>query len=179
MADVFEKTKEHRLVNNVLNLRQRVAREELRQGGLSIVDRAVLEKAIQKATPVYDALSLSPPEPRRDETAWRYRARVVEDLKGHSIWKKSSPGSIAPGAGFDLIEREVLAAARARGLDPTYRGHVPAGQLRERKVVDQSGRENTVFHGDPADCWRPFCTPSQTAVKQIQTPSGRRLYPRD
>jgi hypothetical protein len=162
-------------------LRGRVERAEQARGPqLSIAQRATLEKAIAKVTPVYDALSLPPPEPKRDEDAFHYRRRVVEDLKTHHPqWRKSNPGRITDDAGFSVIEREVLHAARARGLDPLYRGHVPPGTLRERKIPDASGNESTVFHGDPADAWAPFCAPVKTTVKQIQTPSGRRLYPRD
>jgi hypothetical protein len=177
MADVFEKTRDR--VNTVLHLSQRIAREELKRGGLSIVDRATLEKAIAKVTPVYDALSLPTPEPRRDETAFRYRQRVVEDLKRHHPqWAKSSPSKIHDTAGFEVIEREVHSAAKADGLNPEFRGHVPQGQLRPRKVVDAAGNESTVFHGDPKDAWALFTGPVATTVKQIQTPGGRRLYPR-
>jgi hypothetical protein len=184
MADIWTKTKEHRAtnsaVNNVLELRQRVAREERRQGGLSIVDRATLENAIRKVTPVYDALSRQPPQPKPQEDALNFRRRVFDDLKQHhSQWRAASgvAGWFHSGA-FDVAEREVLAAAHARGLDPNYRGDAPPGHLRARKVIDQAGRESTVFHGDARDTWAPFCNPSKTAVLEIRTPEGRRLYPR-
>jgi hypothetical protein len=173
MDYLYERT---RTANSIRHLRDAVAREELKRGGLDINARARLERAIERAKPVYDALSLPVPEPRADEHSFQYRRRVVEDLKHHSpTWAKSSPGRIPDEGGFAIIEREVLAAAEKRGLDPEY---APGGGLRERKVVDASGNESTVFHGSPADAWAPFCGPMKTAVTEFRTPQGRRLYPR-
>jgi hypothetical protein len=167
-------------VDTVLHLRERIAKEELKRGGLDINARARLETAIKRVTPVYDALSLPTPQPRRDEHSFQYRRRMVEDLKHHHPqWINTHPGRITDEPGFAIIEREVIAAAEANGLNPTFRGqHVPPGTLRERKVVDASGNESTVFHGDPKDAWAQFCGLTRTAVTEFRTPSGRRLYPR-
>ena len=109
---------------------------------LSINDRARSGTGPREVTPVYSALSLPVPEPKADENAYSYRRRVVEDLKGHSPqWRRRTHHKSTDEPGFAVIERQVLAAAEERGLDPAYRGHVPPGQLRERKVVDASGNE--------------------------------------
>jgi hypothetical protein len=181
MADVFERTAEYRAANTVLHLRRQVDRAEAERGrDLSINERATLERAIANAKPAYDALSLPTLRAEANETAFRYRRRVVEDLKGHHPqWRKSNPGRITDPEGFAAIEAQVLAAATRNGLDPTYLGlHVLRGQLRERKVVDASDNESTVFHGDPRDCWGAFSGPVRVAVTQFQEPSGRRLYPK-
>jgi hypothetical protein len=145
---------------------------------LSLEQRRAVAEAQRRAGEVYATLSQSAPLPRASETALSYRARVINDLKkfAPSGWQEVDARELVRGP-ISVMEKEVYAAAVKRGLDFSYKGNLPPGQLRERVVYDEVGRPTTYFHGAFSDWANAFSSPSVAAVKAVILPNGRKLLP--
>jgi hypothetical protein len=153
-----------------------------RERPLTVDERRDVAAAQRRVEPVYAALSRSPPLPGANEPRLPYAVRIAQDLQKHSDrWATANLDRVARSSpdAFAAAEAEILADATARGLDWSYSG-LPAGALRERKIVDPTGTTTSVFHGSAADTWAPFTSPARAAVKRFWEPfpSRRQIYPR-
>jgi hypothetical protein len=137
---------------------------------LSVDQRAELVAAQKHASAVFDSLSLGTPSPHRAEAAFPYRVRLASLLQHHHPdWARVDLAAVArsnPGA-FSNAESAIYSAARARGLDPEYRGHAPEGTLRERVATEPDGLKISYFHGDIRDMLAPFTGRRSLAVKSF------------
>jgi hypothetical protein len=133
-----------------LDTLERTLNRESGERELSISQRRAVVDAQQRASEVFQTLSEGAPLPRPGEGPLAYRIRLAEQLKHHSReFRDVDVRRIALRTdSFPTIENQIYDHAKKRGLDPLYRGNVPKGQLRERKVTDEAGREWTAFHGD-------------------------------
>ena len=83
------------------------------------------------------------------ETLLAYRKRMAKDYKSHSPRWKDVDLAVLPEAAFAPIEELIYADAMSAGLNPAS---APAGQLREIRRTDQTGRVISTFVGAP-DAW--------------------------
>jgi hypothetical protein len=142
--------------------------------------RAELLAAHRKASEVYQTLSRSPPAILPNEPPIYYRVRAAVGVQDHSAqWRYTNLFRLArasPSA-FANAESQIYEQATARGLDPSYRGHVPEGQLRERIEIQPDGTRISTFHGDIANCLAPLTGRHQLSVKAFgpRFPQFRRV----
>lgn len=137
---------------------------------LTAAQRAEIAQIQRHVQPVFDALSKSVPKLEPGEKPYPYRIRLAADLQKHSKeWARVDLTSVARGdpSAFGKIEAQILRDGEQRGLDWSY---APGGGLRARKIIDQAGNENTVFHGDPRHCWGQFLNSTITAVTELRPP---------
>jgi hypothetical protein len=140
-----------------------------REGALTAAQRTELAAIKKRAAPVFAAVTHSVPNPADKPIV--YRVKLATMLQRHakgSDWARTDLANLARGspAAFANVEDEIYKTAYKNGLDPSYRGDAPRGQLRERIEVDQAGRETTVFHGDIRSWIDMFTTPVVAAVER-------------
>jgi hypothetical protein len=138
------------------------------EAALTAAQRSEIVQIQKRAEPVFAALSHS--VPIAAEKPLPYRVRLASMLQRHAKgqWRNTDLAALARGSpsAFSNAERDIYAAAHKNGMDWNYRGDAPKGALRERKAVDQAGRETTVFHGDIRSWLDMFTTPVQVAVEK-------------
>ena len=179
--DVFEKTTEHRLVNTVVDLRERVAREELKRGGLSIVDRATLEQAIeQRHTGLRRPSACPPPSPRptnprsdTDEGLLKISKRTTRSGAGRTPAASQTPGLPRHRAGGPLRRqgaraRPGLPWSRATGNIARETDHGRRWECSRRYFTGPCRRLGTFLrpdedrrHRDPRRPWRATSVPAR------------------
>jgi hypothetical protein len=145
---------------------------------LSAEQRREIAASQQRAQPVYDVLSEGMPTLRPGEKPFPFRVRIAQRLQRHSPeWAREDLAAVArsdPSA-FGVIEQQIYDTAQRRGLDPTY---ALDGGLRARKVVDQSGVETTIYHGDIANWINQFAAPTKVTVRKFWDGRRRQIYPK-
>jgi hypothetical protein len=104
---------------------------------------------------------------RQQQAAQRYLPKPIKD---GAVWGKYLSGMTGT-SGLSNVEHDVFAGVKALADCNDYH---PPGQLRAKKVRDQSGREATEFFGDPLTWMNQFMGPAQ-AVTRIEVPATRDL----
>ena len=114
---------------------------------MSDADYAQMADAQAKADSVYQAFGDAAPRPLVGENLDAYRRRLATGMKTHSPKLKDvNLGTIKDPAAFDFMEGQIYADAMAAALKPV---DLPAGQLREIKSRDTTGRQISTFVGEP------------------------------
>jgi hypothetical protein len=112
-------------------------------------DHRLLIGAQAKFDSVYQAFGDSAPRFLDGETLSGYRRRLASDLKKHSsAWKTVDLAIVADDTTFGIAEDQILKDSMAVAMNPT---DIPAGQLREIKSRDATGREWSSFYGRSGD----------------------------
>ena len=100
-----------------------------------------------KADSVYQAFGDAAPRPLLGEDLPAYRRRLASGMKAHSAKLKSvNLGAIKDETAFSFMEDQIYADAMSAALKPV---DLPAGQLREIKSRDTTGRQISTFVGEP------------------------------
>ena len=101
------------------------------------------------------------PPPMAGEAPRAYRRRLLREYQHHSgQFKDVDLGTIADPKVFDGIEAAIYADAVKAGATPL----APAGQLREIRRQDESGRTYVTFVGEPATWMRAFAANCRRVV---------------
>lgn len=134
------------LRREIAELRSRIPTE------LSDADRNELADAQIKADSVFSAFDQRAPSPTPGEKPLAYRRRLLVKLQEHSPdFKNVDLSAIADAQLLNIAEKQIYADAQsAASLS------VGAGQLREIKRADATGRLISTFEGDPSAAWAPF-----------------------
>jgi len=112
----------------------------------------------------------SAPRCLEGETTKGYRRRLATKLQRHAPGLQDVNVYDANGAAFDLIERQIYEAAEKEAKRPTL---IPAGELREVKKIDQTGREFSDFYGSPKAWMSTFMAePKRLAGIRTETQRG-------
>lgn len=132
---------------------------------LSDDEADAMADAQNKADSVAHALGMAKhaTHPMLGEKPTAYRLRMARKLQVHSpAYKEVNLQAIASAdtKAFALAEAAIFADAAKVASRPT---EVSAGQLRQVKRRDESGREITEFVGDTMACWGQFVAPSRKA----------------
>lgn len=149
-ADAEEKAAKEKadsdLRREIAELRSRIPVE------LSDAERNELADAQIKADSVFSAFGKRAPMPLSGEKPLSYRRRLLVQLQEHSAdFKNVDLSAIADAQLLNIAEKQIYADAQsAASLS------VGAGQLREIKRADATGRLISTFEGDPEATWAPF-----------------------
>jgi hypothetical protein len=138
-----------------------------------------LAAAQMRADAVYQGLGLGgAPPPVAGETPMPYRARLAEALQRYaysdSLKKKNMDlfklSTQVPDA-FANFEDQILSEARRRGDDNTWSAD---GEIRERKIVDSTGRATTEFAGGSTLSWMDGFMSPRRRVRSYRDNNGNR-----
>lgn len=141
------------LRREIAELRSRMPTE------LSDAERNEIADAQVKADSVFSCYGKRAPVPLQGEKPMAYRRRMMVQLQEHSAdYKDVDLSAIADAQVLRIAEKQIYADAQASSSLS-----IGAGQLREIKRADATGRQISTFEGDPAACWAPF----QTGKRQI------------
>lgn len=141
------------LRREIAELRSRMPNE------LSDSERNEVADAQVKADSVFSSYGKRAPMPLHGEKPMAYRRRMMVQLQQHSAdYKDVDLSAIADAQVLKIAEKQIYADAQASASLS-----IGAGQLREIKRADATGRQISTFEGDPAACWAPF----QTGKRQI------------
>lgn len=141
------------LRREIAELRSRMPTE------LSDAERNEIADAQVKADSVFSSYGKRAPMPLQGEKPMAYRRRMMVQLQQHSAdYKDVDLSAIADAQVLKIAEKQIYADAQASASLS-----IGAGQLREIKRADATGRQISTFEGDPAACWAPF----QTGKRQI------------
>lgn len=149
-ADAEEKAAKEKadsdLRREIADLKSRIPVE------LSDAERNELADAQIKADSVFSAFGKRAPMPLSGEKPLSYRRRLLVQLQEHSKdFKSVDLSAIADAQLLTIAEKQIYADAQsAASLS------VGAGQLREIKRADATGRLISTFEGDPEATWAPF-----------------------
>ena len=114
---------------------------------MSDADYSAMAEAQAKADSVYQAFGDAAPRPLLGEDLPAYRRRLASGMKAHSAKLKSvNLGAIKDETAFSFMEDQIYADAMSAALKPV---DLPAGQLREIKSRDTTGRQISTFVGEP------------------------------
>lgn len=146
-------------------LNNRVGGVETALEPLSDDEADAMADAENKADSVAHALGMPAhsTKPMLGEKPTAYRLRMARKLQVHSpAYKEVNLQAIAAAdtKAFGLAEAAIFADATKVASRPT---EISAGQLRQVKRRDESGREITEFVGDTMACWGQFVAPSRKA----------------
>jgi len=153
-VDGIENSKaDSELKRQIEELRSRIPTE------LSDAERNEVADAQVKADSVFSSYGKRAPMPLHGEKPMAYRRRMMVQLQQHSAdYKDVDLSAIADAQVLKIAEKQIYADAQASASLS-----IGAGQLREIKRADATGRQISTFEGDPAACWAPF----QTGKRQI------------
>lgn len=119
---------------------------------ISDSERAELSDAQMKADSVFQCQGKRAPMPLVGERPRAYRRRLLMQLQSSSPdYKNVDLTSISDGQMLNIAEKQIYADAQRHAADA-----VPAGQLREIRRADATGRVISTFQGDPETTWGPF-----------------------
>ncbi|HIB4715696.1 TPA: NUDIX hydrolase [Klebsiella pneumoniae] len=141
------------LLQEIAELRSRIPTE------LSDEERNEVAEAQVKADSVFSSFGKRAPIPLSGEKPMAYRRRLMIQLQEHSPdYKAVDLSAIADSQLLSTAEKHIYAdAQKAASLS------VGPGMLREIKRKDATGREISIFEGDPAVTWAPF----QSGKRQV------------
>lgn len=153
-VDGIENSKaDSELKRQIEELRSRIPTE------LSDAERNEVADAQVKADSVFSSYGKRAPMPLHGEKPMAYRRRMMVQLQQHSAdYKDVDLSAIADAQVLKIAEKQIYADAQTSASLS-----IGAGQLREIKRADATGRQISTFEGDPAACWAPF----QTGKRQI------------
>jgi hypothetical protein len=167
----------HHLSRRTNEIRDRV--EDIQGHDPSNAELRLLRDYQARADDVYRDLGLvGAPPPLPAESPRSYRVRLARKLQHHSPdWKESDLSNLARVSrnAFAVAEEAIYADAHKVALDPTVT-FSRTGELRERKVKDESGRETTVYHGSPLWWMSQFMFPAR-AVAAFYNSRGEKILP--
>lgn len=141
------------LRQEIAELRSRIPTE------LSDEERNEVAEAQVKADSVFSSFGKRAPIPLSGEKPMAYRRRLMIQLQEHSPdFKAVDLSAIADSQLLSAAEKHIYAdAQKAASLS------VGPGMLREIKRKDATGREISIFEGDPSVTWAPF----QSGKRQV------------
>lgn len=152
--DADEKAEKDAAKKDSEETRKKIADLEDRLKPRADADIAAMADAQAKADAVYMKFGKRAPRFLDGESLLGYRKRLAAEMKPHSpTWAKVDLAAIADGAAFDVMETQVYADAERTAMRPT---DLQAGQLREMRHTDATGRTITTFVGDPVSWMAPF-----------------------
>ena len=112
-------------------------------------DYEAMSDAQARADSVFSAFGKSAPRPLNGENVLGYRRRTASQLKQHSpAWSKIDLMKLGEEV-LDVATPQIYADALVAAANPV---DLPAGQLREIKRKDRTGREISTFVGS-MDAW--------------------------
>lgn len=144
------------------DLKKRIADVEKVMARMSDADREELTEIQAKADSVYQAFGDRAPQPQAGEDKLAYRRRLAGDLKKHTTrFKDVNLHAIHDEQALNVIEQGIYADAEAAASEPA---NLPAGELRARKRVGDSGHTIIQYDGQPSTWMNAFAGPQRQAV---------------
>jgi hypothetical protein len=103
-----------------------------------------------------------------------YRRRLASKVQEIAPSMKNINVQDARGSAFDLIERQIYAEARREAERPS---NIPAGEMREMRKFDDTGRPFIEWHGHPSNWMDQFSNGAKRRLVGIKTESPRGYIP--
>lgn len=154
VAHVVRTDEEEAKAREALNARVDEVENAIRP--LSDSEAEEMADAQGRADSAGNALGLAPAatRPLLGEKPGDYRRRMASQFKKHSPqWAGVDIKSLTDTQAFSIAEATIYNDAQAHAKKPS---EVPAGQLREIKRADATGRQISTFVGDNSATWAPF-----------------------
>jgi hypothetical protein len=147
-------------------------------GALTDDETRDMEAAQLRADSAYKGLGLGgAPGRLPGELPAPYRARLAEGLQryvyddGLRKMNLRVLANVATSA-FSNFENQIIAEASRRGADGAWS---PDGNIRERKVVDSTGRASTEFAGPSTLSWMADFMPARRRVRSVLNSRGEKI----
>jgi hypothetical protein len=144
---------------------------QLRGAAMPYKDETELVKIYEHADPYYRTHNRTPPRYMEGETSASYRKRLATGLQQHTPTMKDINLRESVGTAFNLIEKQIYDEARREAERPS---NIPAGEMRELRKFDATGRPFYEFHGHPSAWLDDFSHGTKKRVVGIkQDPNAR------
>lgn len=141
--------------------RIRSAQERATQRPLSDDELHARTEIQARADSAYALHGRQAPPPLYEEMPQAYQRRALNGLREHSdTWKNVDLRTVTADV-VALIEPDILRESEAAARSPK---NVPAGQVREVRSQDKSGRVISEFYGDPEAWMRDFKAPARVVT---------------
>jgi hypothetical protein len=137
-------------------------------------DPDVLAKLHETADDLLKPFNQYAPRYMEGETVSGYRKRLAGRIQQHAPTLKDINLRESVGTTFDLIERQIYDEARREAIRPTT---IPAGEMRELKRYDDTGRPFLEFHGSPRAWLGDFANGAKRRLVGIKTETTRGYIP--
>jgi hypothetical protein len=112
--------------------------------------------------------------PLDGETTLSYRRSLASELQQVTPNMKEINLREAVGSAFDLIEKQIYDEARREAVRPS---NIPAGEMREMRKYDATGRPFIEWHGSPKAWMDDFSNGAKRRLIGIRTETQRGYIP--